>query len=611
MPTIIDVATGISLAQSRSLRMLWGQPWLEMEGTGTGFRLTDRCAERQKVMIRASFEKARAEQIQFCIFPEYSLPKDMIVEVDRFVESANWPNGSVWIAGIAPLSIAEFNGLASSPGSVAAGVPLRAESAAFINCLCAWMKSSNGDVQRVFQAKLRPSRPEQSTQGMYEGDHVFLFHTDILSFCCLICFDCIGISVRELVSSFTKEVPSGNSKNVDLTVVLEHNENPENSDFLAFAEQLLLPENTKLRTGLGASVAFINTAHKYHGRAVNESFGRSNLCYLRRANWPPYEQGPLTVVPNTFAMENRRNSLLRVRFREDGAALHSFRYYIPSLLGASSGVTKYPVDQAHVHKLDAAGGCQDGQSTPPILKVFTDWLSSSVIDGDGRFTAATGTINEAVEAGLLNIVSSLQSCTAARIEELVTLLLGSYVGYSRPASFNPDMWQTRPSGWVTDPHGQAIVELVSVLTVLSLVSKPELAGCGPTHTCKLEQVLVTVLDGRGDTPGHKMLSAYHKWLTELAWVDTVGSKTLLVVTRAASMPGSDIATAVPRTYPTAGEDEMASLPPGVRPNRNSFLETASQLFWISGMRIREVLLSTSIDDARQELRRALEPATIS
>jgi hypothetical protein len=446
---------------------------------------------------------------------------------------------------------------------------------------------------------------------MYEGDHIFLFHTDILSFCCLICFDCIGISMSDLFGSLTREVPAGSSKNVDLAIVIEHNDRPENADLLAFAEHMLLPEQPRIRTGPDASVAFVNTAHEQHGRAVNESYGRSNLCYLRRGNWAPYKNGPLTFVPSTFAMENKAASLLRVRFREDGAALHSFRYYIPSLIGPSSGATKYPIDSARVHKIDRDGNCQDGRPIPPILKVFQDWISPSVTTGDGRFTATNNAIDEAVRSSLLEIAAAFAICDAARIEEFVTLLLGAYIGPARPAGFNPDTWQALPSGWDADPHGQAFVELTSVLTVLNLHSRPEFSGCGPTHTCKLGHVFVTVLDGRGDKSSIQILSAYSKWLTKLAWGGTVGIRTLLVVTRPASMPGLDVATEVQQTYAIPGEDELASLPVGVRPNPNSILESAPQLYWISGMRIREVLLRTSVDEVQQELRRVLEPATVS
>jgi hypothetical protein len=173
------------------------------------------------------------------------------------------------------------------------------------------------------------------------------------------------------------------------------------------------------------------------------------------------------------------------------------------------------------------------------------------------------------------------------------------------------MWQALPSGWAADPHGQAFVELTSVLTVLNLLSGPQLAGCGPTHTCSLEQVLVTVLDGRGDNSCIQILSAYRKWLATLAWGGTIGIRTLLVVTRAASMPHSDIATEVLPTYVSVGEDELSTLPDGVRPNSNSILETAARLYWVSGMSLRSALLCPNLDAVQEELRRVLEPATIS
>jgi hypothetical protein len=149
------------------------------------------------------------------------------------------------------------------------------------------------------------------------------------------------------------------------------------------------------------------------------------------------------------------------------------------------------------------------------------------------------------------------------------------------------------------------------MTVLNLVKKPDLAGCGPTHTCKLNELLVTVLDGRGDLTGLQIWSSYRAWLTTLAWGDTVGARTLLVITRTASMPSGDVATEVKPAYVTPDDEELAGLPDGVRPKPDSIVETASKFYWISAMALRGLLLQASIDNVREQLRRALEPATMS
>lgn len=611
MLNISEIAAGVAFNDVHRLQMLWGQPLLEFEGTGTAYRLTNSCSERQRSIFRSVYQKAIEAEVQFCIFPEFSMPFNMVAETDAALAGNHWPANSIFVSGIAPLSVGEFNGLTAAPGTIAPDAPI-AEDAEFVNCCCVWLKDAQGNVTRIFQPKLRPSRHEQATQGMYEGDTVYLFRTDVLSFCCLICFDCISIDLDEFVKVLTHTVKEGESKNLHLVFVLEHNPRPEHAEFISFAERLLMPSSPKLNTGLGAAVAFINSAHKRHGRAVSEDFGRSCLCYIRRGNWTPCGVGgPLDLVPCTFAMENAGNTLLRIRFREDGPALHTFRYFIPSLLGPSAGETKYPIEAARMHKIELTGVCEPGDIVAALPKVFTDWLSISITAGDGRFAGATALVDEAVRTSLAALVGLLATCSPDRMEQFVTLLLGAYVGHNRPGAFNPDTWQALPSNWVSDAHGQAVLELASVCTLLNLLSRPDFINCDHTHTCKSEDVLVTVLDGNNVRNCFNIWSAYRAWLTKVSWGETVGSSNLLLITRPVFMTNGDRATEVTPPYVEPSDGELATLPREVQPQRDSILETSPKFYWISAAALRTALAQTTVESAQQHLRRALEPARIS
>ena len=96
----------------------------------------------------------------------------------------------------------------------------------------------------------RCSDPQQATQGVYEGDIVYLLRSHLLNFVFLICFDCIGFRLTELVSELTHDVRDGDSSNLQLLTVLEHNPRPEHSDFLSFAEHLIVPGTSKLNSGI-------------------------------------------------------------------------------------------------------------------------------------------------------------------------------------------------------------------------------------------------------------------------------------------------------------------------------------------------------------------------
>ncbi|MGB9232873.1 MAG: hypothetical protein WCC04_00535 [Terriglobales bacterium] len=611
MPNVFEMTTGVSFEGVHSLQMLWGQPFLELQGTGAGYRLTEVCAARQRSILRSVYAKAIESGTQFCVFPEFSMPLDMVAETNAALNDNRWPTNSIFISGVAPLSVIEFNGLAAAPGTTAPGTPIAVGAAEFVNCVCVWLKNAQGDVKRVLQPKLHPSRPEQATQGMYEGDSVYLFQTNVVSFCCLICFDCISIDLDEFISKGTHNVRDGDSKNLHLVFVLEYNLRPEHVDFISFAERILVPHNPKLNTGIGAAVAFVNTAHKTHGRAVVENFGRSSLCYIRRGSWNPCgADGPLNLVPSTFAMESIGNTLLRVRFREDGAALHTFRYFIPSLLGPNAGETKYPIETARVHKIDSNGTCEAGNIIPALPKVFTDWLTSAITAGDGRFIGANAIVDTAVKTSLVETVDLLQACGSGRMEQFVTLLLGAYVKHNRPGAFNPDTWQP-PSNWVPNVHGQAILELASVCALLNLLARPDFINCDHSHTCKLEEVLVTVLDGNNTRNCFDIWSAYAGWLSRVSWGETIGKSNLLLVARAAFMTNGDRATQVSTTYVEPEDSELATLPAGIQPHSESILDTSPRVYWIAATALRTALAQTTVANAQQYLRRALEPARMS
>jgi hypothetical protein len=608
MITIADIPTGVSFGPAKSLRMLWGQPHLDLEGTGTAYRLTTPCAERQRRILTSVYEIVISSQRQFSVFPEYSMPLDMVSETEEAILGNEWPSNSIFVSGIAPISVNQFNELVAAPNNVGDRQEIQIGEAEFVNCCCVWFKNSEEKVHKVLQAKLRPSRPEQATQGMYKGNIIYLFQTDILVFSCLVCFDCIGINPDEFIAALTHDVVNGQTKRIDFLLVLQRNEHPEVREFTDFGERVLLPGTPRLSTGFAAAIGFVNSAHERHGRAPTERFGRTSLCYSRRGSWQPCGAGgPLNLIPSTFALENAGNTLVRVRFREDGPALHSFEYFIPSLIGPTAGDTKFPIEGARVHSILADATVQTGRVEPALRKVVADWLSVDVAAGDGRFTSTHREVHAAVQTSFAEVRALLDTCSNDRLEEIVTLLLGAYVTQDRPAAFNPDLWQAHPSNWVADTHGQAILELASVCTLLNVLSMLDFQNCDHSHTCKLETFLVSVLDGNNVQSCFRILEAYEGWLSRQSWGETIGKVNLLLITRPAAMAVGNRVEPVPSAYTEPSATEMAVLPRDIQPQSGSILTTAPALYWLPATVLRTALAYSTVTDMQQFLRRALEP----
>jgi hypothetical protein len=607
MVRVFEIATGITFAPAERLRMLWGHPYLQLQGTGTSFRLTMECIDRQKRILRSAFDIAKSAAIQFVVFPEFSLPIEMVSETDDAVSSAEWPRNSVFASGLAPASVGEYMSLAAQGNVIAADAIPADTTAEFVNCCCVWLKSSDGAVRKVLQTKLKPSRPEQATQGMHEGANVYLFRSDLLNFAFLVCFDCIGIRLTEFINAVTQEVRDGDSKNLHLLTVLEHNDRPEKVEFLTFAEHLIVSGNMKLHTGLDAAVAFVNSAHSKAGRTVSEDYGRSSICYYRRGNWSaPDASGPLTLIPSTFALENAGNTLVRVRFREDGPAVHRFTYFIPSLLGPTSGESKHPIQDARFHKVENDGALTPGQAVAALKKVVGDWLAIAPQNGDARFMGLNHDVTSEIKRSLNRFNNLIVDSPNDRLEDAITLLLSSYIDAARPGRYNPDSWQKSPNNWVVDTHGQAILELASICALIGVLSTLEFQRCDHSHTCKTDQLLVTVLDGNNIRSCFQMRDAYVGWLNRMAWGEAIGAKTVVVLARTSHMTAHVKAIPMDLGFAVPDSTELESLPEAVRPSDQSILGSHTSVFWIAAVTLRDALAESTVGDVRSHLRGALE-----
>jgi len=605
MIRMIDVVTGISFAPARTLRMLWAHPNLNFQGTGTGVRLIAESVERQTQTLRAVFDIARAATYQFVIFPEFSVPLEMVGEIDEFISSSGWATNSIFVGGLAPMSVDQYRTLAVQENVTAETLPA-GSTATFVNCFCVWLKSSDRRVKKVLQAKIKPSRPEQATQGMYEGNAVYLFKSDLLNFAFLVCFDCIGIKLTDLIECITRDVQGADTKSLQFLVVLEHNDHPEDVSFLNFAENLIVSGNPKLHTGNHAAVAFVNSAQTKPGRTLLGNHGRSAICYLRRGSWiAPGAAGPLTLSPSTFAIENVCNTLVRTRFREDGPCLHSFTYFIPSFLGPDAGETKYPIQDARCHPIESNGMPSAGKPVAALKKIAGDWLAIAPQSGDARFIGSHEAVTNELMIALTRFKDMVENSSADRLEDAITLLLSGYVDAARPGRYNPDWWQASPDNWVIETHGQAVLELASVCALLGVVSAVEFHGCDHSHTCKVGPFLVTVLDGKGLKTSTQLCDAYMRWMNGMAWGEATGGKMVLILTRVTQMPPHVRAIPVDMSFTTLNEAELQSLPEALRTSDENILDSHTSIIWISAVTLRDALTQNTIASFRSQVQVAL------
>jgi len=614
--SVVSVPTGLSLpARAPSVWMGFAQPHLSVDDTDHGFQLTPACRERQAHLVedcvKLVSEEAKSGRAAMHILamPEFSLPLAIYDRMVDLVKQPEWPANSVFVSGVESVEISGFRKILEASSNPIEAKSLRSDSSSFVNFCATWTKNSNGQVQTYVQPKLKPSAPEQAKQGMYRGDFVLLFQSSRFSFIPLICFDVIGEFAQtsasdQVLQAVGKLATAGMSVRLDVIFVLQHNVNPEHPTFLDFANAVLHGGQDVRTTDSG--VAFVNSAHATHGRAKTPNFGRSALYYTK-GTWEAIDhRGEKARVPETFALEHpyphaQFAKLIRARFREDGPCIHSFFYFIPSLVGESAGAVRYPLDIARCHKLSADGHLEDGHQIPAFCKIVPDWVLEDSAHSDNRLQCNVA-IKNIVDAALSAIRTQIRGLGLQRTEQIVDLLLlGHDRKYEKPDR-NPDTWQEDPVHWYSHTKGQALLELASALLVLSLLEIPDLKTLAETVSGSCGRILVTILDGADQFGADELLKEYREFIQARAWMELIGRVNLVLMTRLQrGHPRNDLAEEVfLRFSKPTGEDRVA-IPADLPRSTDTFLKEGLNCYWHVLPSLRGALNSESLETARSFL----------
>jgi hypothetical protein len=587
------IATNIQWKPKTRLRMLFAQPNVVLNSTGTGYVHTTTTADRQATTIKAILDLCVVSDFQCVVLPEFSLPIGMLADVTQALSKPEWPKNSIVISGVETAAPAEFAKLLQGSNNPNPVRELNFAKSTFVNFCTIWIKDSGGVVRVFYQPKLKPSKPEQATQGMYEGDYVLLFATDRLNLAAVICFDCIaiegGVSTMEGVlcgiCALAPASPVRTSMNLDLLFVPQHNARAEHPEFIGCAEKVLTP-----RDGLNnanCAIAFVNSAHKDHGRAIEEDYGRSGLYYKQGSAWRGCKpNGPLTLIPQTFALEDIPNTLVRARFREDGPSLHEFEYLIPTAVGPDAGENRYPLLNAIRHKISADGTLETATPIPALKKVVFDWLPPACPVKDTRFQAAH--VQAVIAQGYERTRAHLSQIELQRLEEITNVLFCSGIDPKLPASINPDTWQASQKWW-DDASGQAFVELLSVLVLLGAARTVQLDAASRIRTGTCDHGNITVLSGGRQYDWNKVYTRYLHFLQHEPCIDLVGGMTFIVFTQVTSDPTSFDKVNVPEFFGISQADSE-ELPLAIRPAAEDMTTVRTEFSLISATALRSGLL---------------------
>jgi hypothetical protein len=466
------------------------QPLAQLNGNGP-YNWKAEGRDAQLIFIRRTMEIARAadhgqRKTTFTLFPEYSIPGIEGVELlDSFI-NANWPNGTVVIAGTDALSKEEYRQLVESePAPQVApnnGVE-RVQDHQWVNCCVIWIKDDSGVVKRWLQPKISPAWPEENVhhQQMFCGSSAFLFRCQFdnktpCAFTQVVCFDWIGSDdgekIQDQILARLQERANGYD-HLNWVFVIQNNDKPNHHTFLNATSDFFVQQHKHPSVRREhACVVFANSAGSDIPGPV-EAYGFSSLIFSPQCVFP-LGDCPLTHTsePKRLRKEEILGMCKDVLFRENGACIHSFSHRIPAFSQPDAAGRHPLIQTANVHS--APKGFEDPR------------VPARPVAGCLKWTADTLDLMKALDeqypgAALHNDAKLAHQINRDELVGLPSRILEQRMkeGTCLTAGDGDDKWDPNCDRWRTAETG-ALEHMVNTLDILKLAFLLRVAD-SPTH----------------------------------------------------------------------------------------------------------------------------------
>lgn len=599
-----------------ALRMIMVQPFLKLQKTDAGFKIDNSILKTHKKMIKSILKLVSnlpfgnmAHYSNFILFPELSLPNDMIFEMKDIILDS-WKCNSILVGGIEGMSISDFDKIVQKSDNPDEAKYKLKGTANYVNCAVTYVKESQPNTVKLYlQPKIKPSRWEQAI-GMREGRHTFFFFSSNFNFLCLTCFDAISteIEFESLVSEIIRNLKSMSINRkipnvLDMVFILMHNNDPHSTDFQKSAYQILEGGGREFRCDHG-SIAFVNTANAKHG--YSNGFGKSAF-YFRRGAWyiPPKKEYP---PPDTYCMEKTECGCQRARFREDGPSMHRF-YYIPyTSVPHTQGGKWYPLRDIAWYKINSNGTLSRAQQVPGIKKVIMDNLLPNLPITDNRWDAPnSNTIRELMIQKYNTIREIFINTKTERMKEITDLVLLCYYPKDNRTE-NPDDWQSIN-------EGEAIKEIASTLSILCLIEEIILDLCSKVLTAFLKgKYYIVVIDGKGIETQGAIQKAYEDYVKTNAGlnigesIDPQKNILLILCRHRGEQPCNGIAQEM-IGFTLISKSEDSTMPQELQDTNRYTGLSGGRVFWHSRESLQGILDQKNLKEAKNKLKEKLVPLT--
>ncbi len=477
--TVIEQPLEVTLPRRR-VCMFFMQPYVDFETPHQEpYRWSRGSVDGQREAIHRTLELAKGAGAHFTVFPEYAIPGlEGVGVVDRALREADWPRDTIVIGGLDGLSSHEYQSLCEMSSARYAPRNAPTEVLAeekWVNCCITWAKDRHGDVAKWIQPKLLPCEQERGTPclSMFRGGVVYLFCGRFdngmpYRFFTVVCFDWIASfdgqrAQAEILSQLDQEWAGGDPKAIHWAFLIQHNDKPNDAEFLRQTEDFLLEHDKYPAVDRHhACVVIANTAANRtpcrHGPG-----GFSSFVFEPNAPFIWHECRPTVSVNYKRYRENGGFTRCRdVTFREMGPCIQSGDVAVGQWVDTRKIDRCSAVDGGCVFALTAT--CSDPRlpdgEVPPAVKWLNDELDTipSLADKDLRRCR----LEETVRGRQAEAAREMRRLTPGTIEQRMLYAVcpdgGESKEHDQASRAGSDFWSEREKdGFEGMVHGLAVL----------------------------------------------------------------------------------------------------------------------------------------------------------
>ena len=347
----------------------------------------------ERTLTIAKTPDNKAKQNSFIIFPEYSLPGEMGINiVDNFVTSDDCEKNTIVIGGVDSLDKSAYEKICNTykANTIDGSHTHEIAAGTWVNCFVLWAKDKNGNVKRFVQTKTNPAWPEQniSCERMHKGSSIFLFKCKFENgiscrFLSLICFDWItklpsqNLLWQDIFHTIESTI-AGDSIDLNWIFILQENRKPNDQSFLNSTREVFEGKGKFPRINPDYCAIVLANNAKTEKLGNMPTHGYSSVTFSGQISAFRVEGSPRSYSGHPTKTRNSDilGSCHDVIFRENGSCIHSFSMYPPKFVAPGKTSKRLPIAIANVHAIDDK--YTDPRATGAEIAGAVKWVNDEI-----------------------------------------------------------------------------------------------------------------------------------------------------------------------------------------------------------------------------------------